>query len=47
MTFAAIFAIITGILMVAQWTLTIVRRDVAEPETGYAAGKVPIETRFH
>jgi hypothetical protein len=44
---AAIFAIIVGILMVGQWTLTILRRDVPGPEAGYAAGRGPIEMRFH
>ena len=47
MTLAAIFAIIVGILMVAQWTLTILRRDVPGPEAGYAAGRGPIEMGFH
>ena len=47
MTFVAIFAIATGFLMVAQWTLTIVRGDVAGPDAGYAAGRGPIEMRFH
>jgi hypothetical protein len=47
MTLAAIFAIIVGTLMVVQWTLTILRRDVRGPEAGYAAGRGPVEMGFH
>ena len=47
MVFSAVFAIAFGILMVVQWTLTILRRDVPGPEAGYTAGRGPIEMRFH
>jgi hypothetical protein len=47
MTYPAIFAIVIGILMIGQWTLSIVRRDVPGPDAGYAAGRGSIEMRFH
>ena len=47
MEFAAIFATIVGILMVGQWTLTILRRGVPGPDAGYAAGRGHMEMRFH
>jgi hypothetical protein len=34
MTFAAIFAILVGLLMIVQWTTSILKKQVAGPEAG-------------
>jgi hypothetical protein len=46
MTFAAIFAIIIGILMIAQWTISILKKQVAGPEIGLV-GRGRTEMAFH
>jgi hypothetical protein len=47
MTYPAIFAVVVGLLMADQSTLTVLRREVPWPEAGYAADRGPIEMRFH
>jgi hypothetical protein len=46
MTFAAIFAIIVGVLMIVQWTVTILKKQVAGPESGLS-GRGRTEMAFH
>ena len=46
MIFSSIFAILVGALMVIQWTLTIVRGQIAGPEDG-SAGRGRIEMTYH
>ena len=47
MSFPAIFAIVVGLLMIGQWTLTIVRGQVPGPEDDAVAGRGPVEMMFH
>lgn len=46
MTFAAIFAIAVGILMAMQWTVTIMKGQVAGPEAA-VGGRGKLEMAFH
>ena len=46
MTFAAIFAITVGALMLIQWTITILRKQVAGPESGMS-GRGRVEMAYH
>ena len=46
MTFSAVYALLVGVLMIAQWTLTILKKQVAGPEEG-PAGRGKIEMAFH
>ena len=46
MTFAAIYAIAVGALMILQWTITVVRGRVAGPEAGLS-GRGRVEMGFH
>jgi hypothetical protein len=46
MTFAAIFAISVGLLMIVQWTISILKKQVAGPEAG-VIGRGRIEMVFH
>lgn len=47
MLFASIFAIIVGVMMIAQWTITIAKKRVPGLEDDATAGRGPIEMRFH
>lgn len=46
MTFSAVFAIAVGVLMLVQWTITILRKQVAGPESGMA-GRGRVEMAYH
>jgi len=45
--FASIFAIVVGVMMIAQWSITIGKKRVPGPEAGATSGRGPIEMRFH
>ena len=47
MIFAAVCAILIGVVMVGQWSLSIVKGQVAGPEAAYAAGRGAVEMGFH
>ena len=47
MTFAAVCAILIGVAMVCQWSLSIIKGQVAGPEAGYVAGRGATEMGFH
>jgi len=47
MLFSAIFAIVVGIMMIAQWTFTILRGQVPGPEDDAVAGRGRVEMAFH
>lgn len=46
MTFSGVYAIVIGTLMVIQWTVTILKKQVAGPETG-STGRGRVEMAFH
>jgi hypothetical protein len=46
MTIAAVLAIAVGVLMMAQWAITVTRGRVAGPEAG-RAGRGNVEMAFH
>ncbi|MFA5055192.1 MAG: hypothetical protein WC562_03335 [Dehalococcoidia bacterium] len=47
MLLASIFAIIVGVMMIAQWTITIAKKRVPSLEDDATAGRGLIEMRFH
>jgi hypothetical protein len=47
MTFAAVYAMIIGVAMIAQWTLTIVRGQVPTPQEDPVAGRGFWDMIFH
>jgi hypothetical protein len=47
MLFASIFAIVIGVMMIAQWTIMIAKKRVPSPEDDATAGRGLIEMRFH
>jgi hypothetical protein len=47
MRFAALYAIVVGMAMVAQWVLTVVRRQIPGPEAGQIVGRGRVEMLFH
>lgn len=47
MLFASIFAIVIGVMMIAQWTITIAKKRVPSLEDDATAGRGLIEMRFH
>ena len=46
MMFAAIFGIVVGVLMCVQWVLTILKKQVAGPESG-VSGRGRVEMAYH
>ena len=46
MIFVGIFALLVGILMIGQWTVTILKKQVAGPEAGMA-GRGKVEMAYH
>ena len=47
MTFASVFAIAVGILMIGQWILSIAKRQIPGPEAGPTIGRGRVEMFFH
>jgi hypothetical protein len=47
MTFAAVYAIVIGVAMIGQWTVTIVRGQVPTPEEDPVAGRGLWDMLFH
>lgn len=47
MLFASVFALIAGVMMIAQWTITIAKKRVPSLEDDATAGRGLIEMRFH
>ena len=47
MTFAALYAIVIGILMIGQWIFSIAKKQVPGPEAGPIVGRGPVEMLFH
>ena len=47
MLFSAIFAMVVGVMMIAQWTLTITRGQVPGPDDDAVAGRGRTEMTFH
>lgn len=47
MTFAAVYAIVIGVAMIAQWTVTIVKGQVPTPEQDPVAGRGFWDMMFH
>jgi hypothetical protein len=45
--FPAIFAILTGLLMLVQWSIPLARGTVHGPEAGAYARRGPVEMGFH
>jgi len=47
MLFGAVFAITAGVMLIGQWTVTIIRRQVPGPEAGATVGRGRLEMLFH
>ena len=47
MVLAGVFAIVVGVSMIGQWTVSIAKGQVAGPEAGAVVGRGPIEMAFH
>lgn len=47
MTFSALYAIIVSIAMIGQWALTLIKKQVPEPEAGSIVGRGAVEMFFH
>jgi hypothetical protein len=47
MLFASVFALLVGVMMIAQWTVTIARKRVPGLESGSTEGRGHIEMLFH
>ncbi|MDD4876364.1 MAG: hypothetical protein PHQ86_04440 [Dehalococcoidales bacterium] len=47
MIFAAIYAIVIGIAMITQWTITIIRHEIPKPKDDPVSGRGSFDMAFH
>jgi len=47
MVFASIYAIVAGVAIIGQWTISLVRKQIPGPEVGTIIGRGSTEMLFH
>jgi hypothetical protein len=47
LVFASICAIIIGIAIIGQWTVSLIKKQIPGPEAGSIIGRGSVEMRFH
>lgn len=47
MVFASVYAIMVGVAIISQWTISLVKKQIPGPEVGTIIGRGSTEMRFH